>query len=247
MDIGILIGGILTAVVFCVVGIVVIYSAYISGTKGAVTRLNEEIAKANAKQVELNQKLKKADEELEKRRTEARELIEKMRAEVEEELKAEREKAITKARQEAEEIIIKANNAREKIKSDLEKEFDLRVIEYSLQALNEVMSDKAKTAFANALVEEFVSKLESIDVSRISADVTTAELISVSATDASMKNKIESILKGKLNRAISINVKTDASLGGGVILKFGSMAIDASLGSAIREKGIKMQQQVMDR
>jgi F0F1-type ATP synthase membrane subunit b/b' len=226
---------------------VVIYSAYISGTKGAVNRLNEEIAKANAKQVELNQKLKKADEELEKRRAEARQLIDKMRAEVEEELKAEREKTITKARQEAEEIIIKANNARDKIKSDLEKDFDLRVIEYSVQVLNDVLSEKTKLAFASTLMEEFVSNLESLDVSRISSDVTTAELITVSTLDNSFKSKIENVLKTKLNRAININAKTDANLGGGVVLKFGSMAIDASLRSAIREKGIKMQQQVLDR
>jgi F0F1-type ATP synthase membrane subunit b/b' len=247
MDIGILIGGVITAIVVCISGILIIYSAYISQTKGAVNRLNDEIAKANARQVELNQKIKQADEELEKRRAEAKQLVEKMRSEVEEELKQEREKMITKARQEAEEILIKANNAREKIKNDLEKEFDLRVIEYSVKVLTSVLSEKAKGAFDQTLAQEFLANLESVDMSRITADVTTAEVIAVNALDADFKAKIGNVLKSKLNRAVTVSATTDPLLGGGFVLKFGSMALDGSLRSAMRERGIKMQQQVMDR
>lgn len=244
MDIGILIGGIITAVIFCVSAIAMLRWAYISSTEGATARLNEEIAKASAKQAELNMKIKKADEELEKRREEAKQLIEKMRAQAEEELKAEREKIIGKARQESEEIIAKAQNAKEKMKIELEKEFDIRLIDYAGQILNAVLNEKAVKSLGETLNEDFLLSLEGVDMSRITADVKSVDLITLKSVDANFKGRLETILKKKLGRDLAVNASVDPEIGGGAILKFGSMALDGSLHNAIREKCVKLKEAV---
>ncbi len=216
---------------------------YISSTKGAMKRLEEDIAKANAKQAELSNKLKEAEEELMKRKAEARQLAEKMRAEAEEASKAERERILAEARKEAEEIITKAQNSKDKIRQELQKEFDLKVYETAMKVLNEILSEKAKGAFDEVLVEEFLSALKDTDMSRISPDINEVEVITQNPLPSTVKAKISEILKEKLKRSIVIKDSVDTSLGGGIILKFASMALDGSMRNFIREKAYALMSQ----
>ena len=227
-------------------GIIVffLHRTLISSTDGAVKRLNEEIAKANEKQAELTQKIKEADEELAKRREEAKELANKMRTDAEEESKATREKIITKAREESEEIIAKAQNAKEKIREELEKEMDTKAVNFSIQILNDILSEKSKAALDNTLVGEFLEKLEGIDMSRISEDVKSADVITLGEIPSDVKTKMTQIVKKKLNRDIALNASTDPNIGGGVVLKFGSMALDGSVKNLIREAAISIQESI---
>lgn len=230
--------------IICGVIIFVLHRALIAGTEGAVNRLNEEIAKTNAKQQELNQKLREADDELQQRRKEAKELAEKMRSEAEEQSKAEREKIISKARQEAEEIIAKAQGSKEQIRKDLEKEFDIRAIDFSIQILNKVLSQKAKGVLGEILMSEFLENLKNTDMSKISPDIKRAEVVTLAPIDSNMKSQIGQIIKSKLNREVEITSKTDESIAGGVVLKFGSMALDGSLISFMKETAIGLQETV---
>ncbi len=231
-------------VVFVGVTIAVIKRTLFSSTDSALKKLDAELAKANAKQAELTRKLKEADEELQRRQKEAVELADRMRNDAEEESKNEKEKIITKAREESEEIIAKAQNAKEKIRHDLEKEIDTRVIKLGTRILNEILSSNAKETFNNQLSEEFLQKLENVDMSRISPDIKEAELISLLPVKDDLKDKFASIIEKKLGRKISLATKVDETIGGGVILKFGSMALDGSLQSLIREAGVKLQEEV---
>ncbi|MCA9408320.1 MAG: F0F1 ATP synthase subunit delta [Candidatus Omnitrophica bacterium] len=209
----------------------------ISNTESAVNRLNQEISRANAKQAELSKKLKEADMALQKRQQEAKELEEKMRTTTEEEMKAEREKIISKARTEGEEIITKAQNATEKMKQEIEKDNDVKVVDQAMDILNQVLSEKAKKALNTILVDEFIYKLKEIDMSKISPDVTTADVIVLNDLEEKSKQQIAEIITSKLQREISINIAKDEKLGGGVLLKFGSMALDGSIQNLIREVG----------
>ena len=71
-------------------------------TKGAVNRLNKETEEVRAKQAELNEKIKLANEELERRKKEADALVARMTDEATDNAKEEREKLVNKARQEGE-------------------------------------------------------------------------------------------------------------------------------------------------
>jgi F0F1-type ATP synthase membrane subunit b/b' len=234
---------------FFVSGVIIFFlqRTLVSSTEGAVKRLNDEIAKAGAKQAELSNKIKQADEELEKRRIEAKELANKMRTDAEEETKAEREKIITKARTEAEDIITKAQGAKEKLRVELEKEFDMKVLRASSDIITSVFSDKVKGALEATLIADFLGQLKSIDMTRVGPDVTTAEVITVNPMADAVKKDFSTLLKDKLGRDIVIKNTVDQAIGGGAILKFGSMALDGSIQNAVREKTTLMQQTVAAR
>lgn len=221
-----------------------LHRALVSSTEGAVKRLNDEIANATAKQNELSKKLKQADDDLAKRQAEAKELAQKMRSDAEEESKAEREKIVNKARQEGEDIIAKAQGAKEKIQKDLEKEFDVKVVQYGMKILNFILSHKAKGSLDEALINEFLDGLKDVDMSRISPEIKTVELVSLTELDGNMKDKFAKVIKDKLNRDVTINSVVDKELGGGIILKFGSMALDGSVKNLIKEAGNILKQDI---
>jgi F0F1-type ATP synthase membrane subunit b/b' len=231
-------------IVFVGVTIVVIKRTLFSSTDSALKKLDSELAKANARQAELTRKLKDADEELHKRRREATELADRMRNEAEEESKNEKEKIISKAREESEEIIAKAQNSKEKMKIDLEKEIDTKVIKLSVKVLNDVLSKTAHETFNRVLAEEFLGKLEDVDMSRISPEIKEAQLISLVPVKDDLKEKFAKVIERKLGRKLPVQTSVDENIGGGVILKFGSMALDGSLQNLIREAGVKLQEEV---
>ncbi|MCA9400770.1 MAG: F0F1 ATP synthase subunit delta [Candidatus Omnitrophica bacterium] len=216
----------------------------VSSTEGAVKRLNDEIAKTGEKQRELNKKLQEADEELAKRRAEAKELADKMRIEAEQDTKKEREEIIGEARKEGEEIIAKAQISAEKLKVELEKEMDKKAVIFASDLLTKVLSEKAKGALDNLLIAEYLDKLKGIDMSNISPDVKEVEVISLTPLDDSTKKTISSIIESKIKRTLSIKETINKGLGGGLMLKFGSMALDGSLQFIIREEAMKVQQSI---
>lgn len=234
---------VLTAIVSGTI-IFFLHRALVSSTEGAVKRLNDEIGKATAKQAELSRKLREADEELSRRQAEARQLAEKMRADAENESRAEREKIVKRAREEGEEIIAKAQNAKEKMRIDLEKEMDAKGIDFGMQILNNVLSQKAKGSLDQLLINEFLDNLKNIDMSRITSDVKDVEIISLTQPSDDLKKQVVSIVKSKLNRDLGVVAKVDEKIGGGIILKFGSMALDGSVRNVMRDTVTAMKKQV---
>lgn len=224
-----------------------LHRALISGTEGAVKRLNEEIEKTNRKQAELAQKIKEADEELAKRQAEAKRLTEQMRTEAEEQSKAEREKIVAGARHEGEEIIAKAQVATQKLKLELEKEMDAKAVNFGMQLLNTILSEEAKGALDEILVTEFTENLKNIDMSKINPDIDTVEIITLNPLSDSVKQQLSQIIKGKLKRELTVKSTVDNKIGGGVLLKFGSMALDGSIRNLIREKALGLTQQIEQR
>ncbi len=225
----------------------ILYWVNFSSTDSAVRRLKADIEQAKTLQTDLSQKLKTAEEELNKKQAEAKALTEKMRSDAEEASKHEREKIIAKAREEGEEIIAKAQGAKAKMKEELEKENDTRVVSFGMQMLNDILSQKAKGALDEILINEFIENLKNIDMSRLSPDVTTAEIITLTGLQENTKTHLSSILKEKLKRDLAIKSTLDPNLGGGAILKFGSMALDGSIKNLIRESGNVLKEKVSQR
>ena len=215
-----------------------------ASTEKAKERLDQEIAQASEKQADLSKKLKEADEELEKRQSEAKDTIGKLRVDAEEETKSERDKIINEARTEGEEIIAKAHIACEKMQKELQRDFDMYIAECSLKILPEVMSQNAIGALDTILIDEFIEKINNLEMDQVGSDVAALEIISLNPLDKAMESKIESMLAEKLGRTIPLKCSVESGLGGGLILKFGTMALDGSLKNTIREVAIEKQEEL---
>ena len=230
--------GIITGVI-----IFFLHRFLVTSTEGAVVRLNSETESVRKKQGELDQKIKAANDELEKRKKEADELSKKMRDEAEEAARAERDKVLKKARDDSEEIISRAQRTKDQIRAEIVKEMELKTIDFSVKLITIVLSEKAKGDLDKQLVTEFLENLEKMDINQVSVDSDVADVTTVVAIGEDVKEKFAKVLKGKLGRSIKINAIVDSTLGGGALLKFGSLAIDGSLQSIIREKSIQLKQE----
>jgi F0F1-type ATP synthase membrane subunit b/b' len=221
-----------------------LHRVFISSVDGAKQRLDKESEAARARQAELGVKIKEADEELSRRKQEADALEKKMKFEMESGLAKEKEAILTKARTEGEEIIAKAQASRDNIRKEVEKNIELKIVDYSSKILGDILSDKARNGLDQQLLADFVEKLKNVDMSKIGPDVITADLVTVSPADQKLLSDIEAVLQEKLKRKVTLKPKADGSIIGGAVLQFGSLLLDGSLKSSIRSSAISLKQDI---
>ena len=234
---------ILTAIVSGTI-IFFLHRTLISSTDGAVKRLNTETETTRQKQKELNEKIKQADEELAKRKKEAEELTRKMMEEAETKARDERDKLVTKARLEGEEILAKAYSTKDKMRQAVEKEVEMKLVDYCVQVLTVILNERVRGILDKELLKEFLDGLEKVDMSKITPDIMVLDIVTVYPVDDEFKNKIGGIVKAKLQREVTVNATTDPNLVGGVVLKFGSLALDGSLQNFMKEKAMALKQKI---
>lgn len=221
-----------------------LYRVFVTQVDGAKQRLERDSEAARARQSELSRKIKEADEELARRKKELREIESKMRNDVEAEVTAEKEKTLGAAREEAEDIITKAQNNCDNLRKEVLSQMEMKILNYSNTILERVLTDKVKASFDSIYIQDFIKQLADVDMSRIAANVDSAEIITARGIDQANQESIEKILKDKLGRAIKVTPKTDPKTVGGVILKFGSLLLDGSLSNAVKQEVMQIKQEV---
>lgn len=234
---------VLTAIVSGAI-IFALHRVFVSSVDGAKQRLDRDAESARTREAELNRKIKQADEELATRKKEMDQIEQRMKGQLEEEASKHREELVNKARAEAEEIIIKAQAASEGLRKDIEKQMELKIIDYSTKILNEMFSRKTKVAFEKELVEEFILQLKDIDMSKISPEIKKAEAVtSCGMSDGDIK-RIADIVKSKTGRDITLEPKISDEFVAGVVIKFGSLHLDGSVRNAVWESAIALKGEV---
>lgn len=234
---------VLTAVISAGI-IFALHRALISSVDGAKQRLDKEADAARTRQSELNQKLKEADDELTRRKQELDAIEKKMKFELEANSAKEKEAILNKARQEAEEVITKAQGSRDTIRRDIERTMELKIIDYSSKILSDVLSNSARQGLDKYLAVEFVEKLKNVDMTKISPEVQSADLVTATPSEQKFHADVEAVLLDKLKRKIMLHPKTDQAVLGGVVLQFGNLLLDGSLKSSIRSSAIALKQDV---
>lgn len=245
MDIGmLLVKAIVAGMVFVAIGGFFIWKFSHDTIQKDLNRLSKETEITHAKQTELNVKIKEASEELSKRKAEADALVAKMTEDASAKAREERDKILAKARQEGEDIIVKANNTKEDIRKAIVKEMDMKTVVVTALVLEEVLGKKGKPALDESMIIEFMEGLVKMDMEMIGEDITAADVITASAMSDALKNRLSDALQGKLGRMVKINQSVDSKILSGIILKFGSLNIDGSLASMVRENAIVLQEKI---
>jgi F0F1-type ATP synthase delta subunit len=233
----------LTAIVSAAL-IFALHRVFISSVEGAKQRLERDAEAARAREAELNRKIRQADEELAARKKELDNLERKMKGDLEAEAVKHKEDLIQKARTDAEEIIIKAQNAADGIRRDIEKQMELKIVDHTSKVLDEVLSKKAKAALEKDLVEEFITQLAHVDMSKISHEIKAADVVTTQGLGEADLRRIGEIIRSKTGRDISLHPKTETGHISGVVLRFGSLHLDGSLKSAVREAAVGLKAEI---
>ncbi len=216
----------------------------ISEVDGAKQRLDKEAEAARTRQAELGQKIKEADDELSRRRQELDTIEKKLKSDLEASANKEKEAILVKARQEGEEIIAKAQNSRDQIKRDVEKQMELKIIDYSSKILNDILSNKSRQGLDKVLADEFIEKLRNVDMSRIGPDINSAELVTAASMDSKFQSDVAAVLEEKLKRKVAVQTKTESSIVGGAMIQFGSLQLDGSIKNSLRISAVSLKQEI---
>ncbi len=234
---------VLTVIVTAVIS-VILHFFLIRPVDSAKQRLDRDAETARQREAELNQKIKEADAELQRRQKELDVMEKKMRMELEEQSVKQKEELIHKARAEAEEIITKAQNAKEGIRREIEKNMEVKIVDYAVKILSEVLSNASKDAMDRQLFTEFMEKLKGVDLTRLGLDVKTADVITANPLDQASAQAITQLFKEKLGRELKLNPKIDKTVLSGVILQFESLLLDGSLQNSFKEITTAFKEQI---
>ena len=245
MDLGmLLIKAVVAGMVFVAIGGFFIWKFSKDTIDKDLNRLNRETEAVRGKQVELNAKIKEASEELTKRKAEADALVAKMTEDASIKAREERDKILAKARQEGEEIIVKANNTKEDIRKVIIKEMDMKAADFTAMILNTVLSKQGKPALDDCMIGEFLENLMKMDMEMIGDEIKTADVVTALPLSDSSRNRLSDAIAKKLGRPLTIIATEDLKVLSGIILKFGSLAIDGSLRSMIRESSLELKEKI---
>lgn len=227
----------LTAIISGVL-IFTLHRVFVSSVEGAKQRLDRDAEAARAREAELNRKIKQADDELALRKKELDQLEQKMKGELEAEANKHRDELIAKSRAEAEEIITKAQGAADGVRREIERQMELKIIDHSVRIIGEVLTARAKAALEKDLVDEFVEQLRNVDMSKISLDIQKADVVTAMPLAEADLARIAEVIKAKAGRAITLGSRVDAGNLAGVIIQFGSLQLDGSLKTAIKDAAV---------
>ena len=217
-----------------------LHRVFVSSVEGAKQRLDHDAEAARAREAELNRKIKQADDELAARKKQLDQMEQKMKGDLEAAAEKHREELVTKSRAEAEEIITKAQSAADMIRRDIEKQMELKIIDHSVNILGNVFTKRAKASLEKDLIEEFLEQLKTIDMSKISLDIKKADVVTTMALSDADLARIADVVKTRAGREIVLSSKVDAGHLAGVIIQFGSLQLDGSLKTAIKDVAVAL-------
>jgi F0F1-type ATP synthase delta subunit len=224
--------------------IFILHRVFVSQIEGAKQRLERDAESARAREAELNRKIRQADEELAHRRKELELLFQNMKADLEAETSRQKEVILNKARSDAEDIITRAQNKAVDIRKDVEQHMEMRIIDFAVQILEQVLSKKAKTALEKDLVDDFIAQLKDIDMSKISHEIKIADVVTAHPIGEAELKRITETVRAKIGREIAIQGRTDGAHISGVVIQFGTLHLDGSLKTAIKESALALKVEV---
>lgn len=226
---------------------VVIYALkriMVGNTESAVNRLNQSYAEITNKKEELTKKIKQIEEECERQRQDTQKEIKKMREDTDNELKEKRDRMMDAARQKAEETINDALEAKEKIKEDIQKEEQMKMIAYCEQLIKATISNFMQQELNNLFVKEALEDLKEIDPKHIPPEIMKVDLILAQELNPELFSQMKNILAEKIKRKISFKQTINESLVAGIVLKFGSLVLDQSLATKLQNQSIALKAEV---
>jgi F0F1-type ATP synthase membrane subunit b/b' len=194
---------------------------------------------------EAKEKERKADQYYDETLLKAKLDAEKSRVQILKEAHEAQEKVVAAARKQSEEILAQANRSRETILGEIEQRIETRAAELAGELVAEVLPREVGEEIHVKWVDELLKNgLSELGRLRLPADLARAEVAAAYPLRAEQKRSLQKILKERTGRDLEILETAEPPLLAGLRVKLGSVVIDGSLQSRIREAGRHAQRAV---
>ncbi len=195
-------------------------------------KLKEETAN---KQKELQQKIDAAQDAYKEKMAEAEEKARAYRIKSEEEAKELKKQVLNKANEEAEQIVKSAFNAKEKMREEIVEEMRKRAPMLASRIFEEFLSPEVRDMAHRELVRDVIHKIKTAEKISFKSRIDKGEIISARPLSDSDKSEIELLIRNNLGYEVPLQGKEDEQLVAGVIIKLGTILIDGSLDSRLKQ------------
>ncbi|HNX90701.1 MAG TPA: F0F1 ATP synthase subunit delta [Candidatus Omnitrophota bacterium] len=205
-------------------------------TESAMGRLDATYKELTQKKQEMADKMFEMEKEYNTMKEKAEKLAAAYKDAAEKEMSEKKDAMVKKAKEEAERIVTDAQNMKGKIREEIRKEEEDRMLGTCAGLINGMMGDALNEKMDNIFIEDFLDDFKKVDKSRIPAGTSQVEIITSRKVSDVVFKKISDALNEKMSASIKSEMTVDRNIVGGVILKFGSLVLDGSLASRIKEK-----------
>lgn len=214
-------------------------------TESAIKRLGIVYQDLLQKQKELSEKIDAAQKEYDAKKEEAAAIADKMSSEAMDEVRKKEDEILKKARSEAEEIIQKAHTSEEQFYHDIELKVEKKMVDFCGELFRNVFDENMRAVIHAAMVKDFTVKIKDADFSSVGEH---PELVLNSAFEltsdefSGLKDVFDLKLK---NPSLKIEKQVDPKLISGIRLQFGTLVLDGSLASLLRETSTRTKEKMV--
>lgn len=220
---------ILIQVLTFIVIVVVFYLLSGRHLRGALTRLQalhqENLEKEEVLSKELDRAKALAQSEIARGREEAKQIVEGARREHEKIGREAAEKAEAAARKLLQEAQVRAKRMEAEILGSVEERSRMLAAE----VIRSVFTAEDNKLLHSQLVRELVEEMKKIERGRLGAAGGRAQVLTPVALAAGDRHMLEEVFSSRIGTPVTLEEILDPDLILGVIVKFGSLVIDASL------------------
>lgn len=202
-----------------------------------LSQISEDYLK---KQAEVKARLDEAQFIYQKKLTEAQEESNKLKTAMINEVNQQKEKLLSEARVRGEEIIKQGEQTRQSLILDMEKNIKIKAKEMTPQLISEVLDTTICEKIHDYLMDEFITgsldKMKQLDVENISQ----IDIFSAFALRDSQQKAILAAIKKNTGKDFDLSCVIQKDLIAGLVIKIGSIVVDASLKWRIKQKAKDM-------
>ena len=110
----------------------------------------------------------------------------------------------------------------------------LQAIDYCILLMEQFFTSRSFEALDASLIAEFFTDMESVDMEMIGPDVQSIDVMTARPLSDTFEQRLTDILFSKLERKFQVNKSVQKEIIGGILLKFGTLSLDGSLKSVLR-------------
>lgn len=239
-----MLGFVVAQIIIFAVIIIVLKRLIFQDTTSAINRINKLDSMNREKEKILAEKLDETEKFLEKRKKELEEEEKLLKQEAQRAANQLQEDIVKNAKAEAEDIIKKAQASKEKMRVDAMIEAEAKITDICRELLGRVLSRIVQAQMNDQLVQEFLADLEQADLGKVGKGVTQVDIVAGRSLSDESQKIIARILENKLGHKVTVGVKEDHALLGGLLMQFGTMIVDGSLAERIREAADQMKEEL---
>jgi F0F1-type ATP synthase membrane subunit b/b' len=214
---------------------VVLRALFYRHLNAALRRLQDLQEQALAKEAQLKDELRRAQEErtteVEKGAQEARRLIEAAKHEAE----TLRLNAEEQAKHASQTILTRTQEELERRRANLVSEIETEALHFSTEMIRYTLTQDGKGTFQRHLIDELIDDLERVEHDRFMVAAESVTVTSSLPLTDQERRRLRQVLSTKVGTEVALVERLDPELISGLVIRVGALVIDGSLRNKLRK------------